>query len=171
MSSMRTLKVSLNVPFVGKIEGTWEPDEREKEAAWEMYVELITRISIEELKPNEGLMREALTSLYSLFQTTRDILRKYGPSVAKPKITDNNLSFGYLAVAMLNCVLRPVLAKWHPLLLCYEAIKEPGVSPILHEKRWDSISELHKVLNSVRINLIDYAKLLSIVSGVPLFIV
>jgi hypothetical protein len=60
-----------------------------------MYVELITRISVVELKPGEGLLREALSSLYTLFDTTRMILRKYGPSVAQPKGKDK-LSFGYL---------------------------------------------------------------------------
>ena len=113
---LTNVKVSLKLPYIAGIEGTWEPDEREQNASWEMYVELVTRISVAELKSDEGLLREALSSLYTLFNTTRDILRKYGPSVAQPKGKDN-LSFGYLAVTVLNVVLRPVLAKWHPLLL------------------------------------------------------
>ena len=37
-------KVSLSLPYIGGIEGTWQPNEDEKKAAWEMYVELVTRI-------------------------------------------------------------------------------------------------------------------------------
>jgi hypothetical protein len=170
MAKFTGVKVSLNLPYIGGVEGTWEPDESERKAAWEMYVELITRISVVELKPDEGLLREALSSLYTLFDTTRAILRKYGPSIAQPKGKDN-LSFGYLAVAILNVVLRPVLAKWHPLLLDYESTKSGSVSQIEHERRWDKHDELRQVLNDVRGTLIEYTNLLAQVAEVtPLII-
>src|SRR6266700_2536301 len=111
MPKLTSVTVALKLPFLGDINGTWEPDEVEQRAAWEMYVELITRVSLVELQPGEGLLHEALSSLYSLFDTTRKILREYGPAVARPKGKDN-ISFGYLAIAILNGVLRPVLAKW-----------------------------------------------------------
>jgi len=166
MPKLTEVKVSLSLPYIGGIEGTWEPDENEQNAAWEMYVELVTRISVAELKPEEGLLREALSSLYTLFDTTRNILRKYGPSIAKPKGEDN-ISFGYLAVAILNTVLRPVLAKWHPLLLDYESTKDSTLSPLEHERQWEKYEELQQVLNDVRSVLIEYAELLAQVAGVP----
>ncbi len=86
MPKLKNVSVKLEIPYIGGIEGTWEPDKEEQRAAWEMYVELITRISTVELGPEEGLLREALTSLYSLFATTRTILREHGPSVAQPQI-------------------------------------------------------------------------------------
>ncbi len=167
MAKLNSLKVSLKIPTIGAIEGTWKPDDRERDAAWEMYIELITRISIVELKPDEGLLREALSSLYSLFGTTREILRKYGPSVAKAK-GKGNITFGYLAVAILNGELRPVLAKWHPLLLDYENTRESSISQLEHEKNWEKAIELRRVLNEVRNVLINYADLLAKVAGVPL---
>ena len=170
MTKLTSVKVSLKLPVIGGIEGTWKPDESERDAAWEMYVELITRISVAELKPDEGLLREALSSLYTLFDTTRKILRKYGPSIAQPKGKDD-LSFGYLAVAILNVVLRPVLAKWHPLLIDYEGTKKSSVSPLEHERQWDKNEELRQVLNDVRGVLIEYANLLAQVAGVPSMIV
>src|SRR5207248_3331622 len=106
---LKMVKIQLNLPWVGEIAGMWEPDEVEAKAAWELYVELITRVSVVELKPGEGLLREALNSLYSLVKTTREILRQYGPSVGKPKGL-GKLSFGFLSVAVLNTVLRPVLS-------------------------------------------------------------
>ena len=166
MPKLTSVKVSLTLPYIGGVEGTWEPNETEQKASWEMYVELITRISIVELKPNEGLLREALTSLYSLFGTTRDILRKYGPSVARPK-GDSDFSFGYLAVAILNSVLRPILAKWHPLLLDFENTRPSSISAFEHEQSWQNNKQLRQELNSTRAVLIKYADLLAEVANVP----
>ena len=170
MANLTSVKVSLKLPFIGGVEGTWEPDERERNASWEMYVELVTRISVTELKPGEGLLREALSSIYSLFSTTREILRQYGPSVAQPK-GEGKLSFGYLAVTILNAALRPVLAKWHPLLLDYESTKEPSLSSVNHEANWDRSGELRQALNDVRSVLIEFADYLAQVANVPSLII
>ncbi len=100
---LTTVAVNLTLPYIGGVTGIWEADESEKKAAWEMYVELVTRISAAELTPEDGLLREALSSLYTLFNSTRVILRQYGPTVAQPKGKDQ-ISFGYLAIAILNTV-------------------------------------------------------------------
>jgi hypothetical protein len=44
-----------------------------------------------------GLLREPLSSLYSLFGIVREVLRRYGTEVAEPK-RDGNYNPGYLAV-------------------------------------------------------------------------
>jgi len=65
-------KVSVSLPFgIGSAE--WEADPTERRAAWSLYVELVTRIAVEPLEGEEGLLREDLNSLYSLFGTTREI--------------------------------------------------------------------------------------------------
>lgn len=170
MPKLTSYSINLRLPYIGGIEGTWEPDDGERKAAWEMYVELVTRISVVELRPDEGLLREALNSLYTLFDTTRGILRQYGHSVAQPK-GKGKLSFGYLAVAILNTLLRPVLAKWHPLLLDYEHDKEKSISPLEHERNWDKHDELRQILNEVRVSVIEYANILAQVAEVPSLIV
>ena len=170
MPKLTSVKVSLKLPYVAAVEGTWKPDESERAAAWEMCVELVTRISVAELLPGEGLLREALSSLYTLFGTTRDILRHHGPGVAKPKGKDA-LSFGLLAVTVLNVVLRPVLAKWHPLLEDYEASRQPSVSRLEHERRWERNAELRQALADVRAALDEYAKMLARAAGVPSLLV
>lgn len=164
MLKLNSVQVSLKLPYLLDVQGTWVPDEREREAAWEMYVELVTRVASVELRPHEGLMREALASLHSLFGATREILRKHGPAVAQPK-RGGQLSFGYLAVAILNGALRPLLAKWHPLLEDHEAAQPDGVSRLDHERSWEHQALLRHELNEARLSLLKYADLLAQVTG------
>lgn len=169
MPKFESLDVSLDIPFIGSVSGTWRPNDTEKRAAWEMYIELVTRISVVELKDDEGILRESLDSLYSLFQTTREILKRYGPDVAIPR-KKNDLSFGKLAVIILNYQIRPVLAKWHPLLKDYEEQRKRNVSIITHEKEWQYHKELRDTLNKTRLDLIEYSLLLAKVANVtPLY--
>jgi hypothetical protein len=160
------MKIKFKIPFLGEMEHTWEPDEAEIKAAWEMYVELVTRVSVVGLPSGEGLLREALSSLYTIFGTTRQILRSYGPSVATPS-GDSDISFGQIAVTVLNDVLRPFLTKWHPLLLDYENQRASGVSPVEHESAWPSREDARRELDGVRLMLRQYADLLASVAGVP----
>jgi hypothetical protein len=157
--------VDLNVGPI-KIGGKWVPDRAEVEAAWELYVELITRTSVVGLQPNQGLIREALTSLYSLFGTTRQILRSKGPVVATPKKGSDH-SFGYLAVTILNFAARPFLDKWHPELEHWEASKNAETSAREHEENWSRNAELRSELAQLNDLLRTYADLLAKVSGVP----
>jgi hypothetical protein len=90
----KQVQVKLTIPFIGEISGTWEPDEAERRASWELYVELVTRVAVVQLGPAEGLLREALSSLREVFGITRGILRRYGPAVA-PKTAEQEPSFGY----------------------------------------------------------------------------
>jgi hypothetical protein len=110
-------------------------------AAWELYVELVTRLAVVPLGTQEGLLREALSSLYSLFATTRDILRRCGPEIAEPK-PDGQYGFAVLAVVMLNYGLYPLLARWHLALEDWEACRPPDRSRREHEKAWDHIGDL-----------------------------
>ena len=165
--AIKDVTVTLGLPFgLGGISGSWSPDEEERKAAWEMYVELITRVSVEELGPDEGLLREALSSLYSLFATTREILRRHGPGIARPK-EGRDLSFGVIAVTVLNRGLRPLLATWHPQLAHYESQRPPEISAVEHERRWDKAGELRQALEDLRATLRRYAELLAEVADVP----
>lgn len=159
--------MSLGLPFgLGSIAGTWEPDEEERLAAWEMYVELITRVSVDELGPGEGSLREALSSLYTLFGTTREILRRHGPGVAAPK-GGSDLSFGVIALGVVNGALRPFLSKWHVELLHHEGQRPPDVSPLEHERGWERAPELRADLAELRGVLAAYAGYLGDVADVP----
>src|SRR5665811_1685852 len=103
------VEVGLNLGVL-TIKGGWKPNDAERDAAWELYVELATRSAVVPLRGGEGLIREALTSLYSLFDTTRGILREYGPVLARPRPA-GEYSFGQLAMLVLNFELRPLASR------------------------------------------------------------
>lgn len=45
MRAPKSVGVKLNLRVV-EISGTWEPNDAERRAAWELYVELVTRVSV-----------------------------------------------------------------------------------------------------------------------------
>lgn len=161
MPKLVNVKLDLKLPGIGGIEGIWEPDDTEIQAAWELYVEMVTRTPLGGFSPQEGSAREALTSIYTLFDTTRGVLRKSGPSVARPKVGEE-LSFGYLAVSMLNLVLRPLLTDWHRQLQVWER-EHPG----LGENEWPGRSAFFAALDQTREQLGQYASLFAEVAEVP----
>ncbi|MBN4000778.1 hypothetical protein [Nostoc sp. LPT] len=156
--SLETVSVSL--PFgIGSM--AWKVDPTERKAAWSLYVELVTRIAVQPLEVDQGLVREAMNSLYSLFGTTREVLKAAGPDVGASRD-----SVGGIAIAVLNNGLRPFLAKWHPLLQAWEARRPLGVSPKEHEQSWSEEPKLRSELEVLRGGLEDYAKALAKISGV-----
>lgn len=165
MRAPKSVDLKLNLPFV-QISGTWEPNTVERTAAWELYIEVITRVAVVPLDEDDGLLREALTSLHSLFTTTREILRRHGPAVAEPK-RDGQYNLGYLAVALLNFSVRPLLTRWHPALEDWEAARPAGVSRLEHERSWTSRGQLQDDLASTRDVLAQYCAALATACGVP----
>ena len=144
MPRAKSFKVSLNLPFgLGGVEQTWEPNDAERRAAWELYVELATRVATAPLQPNAGLHRDALDSLYALFAITREILRRYGPEVAQPN-DEGFASFGTLAVTILNEALRPLLRTWHPLLQDHEDQRQPPPHASLGSANGSTTTNSHK---------------------------
>ena len=161
MPKLVNVTIDLGVPGLGSITGTWEPDESEVKAAWELYVEIVTRTPVGRVSSQEGSAGDALTSVYSLFETTRGVLRRHGPSVARPK-GKKSLSFGYLAVSMLNLVLRPFLTEWHPKLRDWHR-----KNPTLNEDEWPRRKEFFEALDWVGDQLRQYATLFANVAEVP----
>ena len=139
----------------------WEADDTERTAAWELYVELVTRIAVQPIDASHGTLREALNSLYSLFGSTREILRKAGP-----KVGASHDSVGGIAITVLNVGLRPFLSKWHPLLQAWEAQRASNISPQAHEKTWEYEGIVRRELEDLRQELETYSNALAAISGV-----
>ncbi|WP_114324837.1 hypothetical protein [Candidatus Colwellia aromaticivorans] len=96
---LESLKIT--TPFA---EAVWQPMEADSDAAWELYIELLTRITTQRLAPEDGDEKTALDSIYSLFSLTRSIIKHYGRDC---------FEFTKLAIIVLNQVIRPFTAKWH----------------------------------------------------------
>jgi len=94
-------RVSLNLK-VAELE--FSPNEGDEVAAWEMYVEMVTRITTQELHQDTGVEATALESIYKMFEITRDILKSHGRTCKE---------FTKIAIIILNQVIRPFTAKWH----------------------------------------------------------
>ena len=153
-------KVSLSLPFgIGKAE--WSLSDTERTAAWCLYVELVTRIAVQPLELDQGLAREALTSLHSLFASTRETLKQYGPDLGA-----SEKSIGGIAIAVLNRGVRPFLSKWHPLLLAWEVSRPASRSHKDHELKWKQEARLRGELEILRKDLAKYAKALGEMAGV-----
>jgi hypothetical protein len=88
------------------LEMNWEPADADKNAAWDLYVELLTRISTQRLPDEHGIEDTALDSIYSLFSLTRFTLKHHGRKA---------IGFSRIAIIILNQVVRPFTSKWHRL--------------------------------------------------------
>ena len=58
--------------------GAGSPGQKDRALAWEVLIELRTRISTQPLHFLDGDEATALDSLYQLFQIVRDVLKKHG---------------------------------------------------------------------------------------------
>ena len=100
---LETLKI--NVKF---LQAEFKIQDLDREAAWELYIELLTRITTQPLPADSGDDKTALDSVYSLFPLTREVIKRKGPGC---------FEFTKIAVVVLNQVVRPFTAKWHKLSL------------------------------------------------------
>lgn len=150
------------------IGGPWHPSETECRAAWELTVELTTRVPVIPLRDEEGLLEEALLSLANLFGATRMILRQHGPVVAEHR--PGELSFAVLAGLMLNQVVRPVTAYWHPRLSEYVETRPSGTSRAERESVWPEREQLRHVLRSLGQTLSEFAEYFARASSAQEFV-
>ena len=125
--------------------GRLTPRPADRVAAWELYVELATRIATQPLPPNAGDEKTALESVAGLFPLTREILKRHGPACAE---------CARLAIPVLNQFIRPFTARWHKLSLA-GAFKQPA-------RR----AEFRKELAALQITLRSFTGALATLAGV-----
>ncbi len=160
----KMINVRLRLPNVGEIRGTWRLTREEKQAAWELYIELATRVGGVTIGDGGPLLREMLNSHYDVFGATRDVLRRSGPAVA-PRVAPSELTFAVLVVEVLNGVLRPVIARWHPELAEYERSRPDGLCMAEHEQRWGRAEECRRDLLACTKALLDVAAVFGEAAG------
>ena len=120
-------------------------EDADKDAAWELYIEMLTRIVTQPLPSESGDEKTALDSVYSLFATTREILRRHGK---------DTVHFSTIAIPILNQVVRPFTAKWHRKSLS-GAFKKPRG----RKEFRDDLADLQQ-------SLLNYNKMLAEIAGV-----
>lgn len=156
---IKAKSLSVGLPFgLGSLE--LEANEAEQRAAWSLYVELTTRVAIQPFDPEMGSLRSVLTSLYSLFSLTREILREAGPGVAH-----GPNSFGPIAIKVLTEGLAP-FTKWHQPLLDYQQTRPPDVSVLTHERAWEHFSTMQNELAELQQQMRIYTDVLAKIAGV-----
>lgn len=127
------------------VEAEWSPKAGDREAAWKLYIELLTRITTQALPAESGDEKTALESVHSLFKTTRKVLKEQGQDC---------IEFTKIAIVVLNQVVRPFTARWHPKSIAgaFECESECQI--------------FRDDLTSLRIELCKYSRALADLAGV-----
>ncbi len=154
--TVRLTDMSISVPQLSELHFAITKDNQQ--VAWKLFVESATRVSVQPLDEGCGIAREALASLYGLFNTTREILKESNPS---QHVSSGRPTVEHLAIAMLNTELRPFLSRWHPILSRWEA-SHPGGQEVWPE---DAVcrDELAAMQGRLRTYVLSFGKL----AGVP----
>ena len=159
MADIRASRVRLKMPWLGEVE--LKVDDRSKEAAWKLYVELATRVAIVPLGTGEGRLREAMNSLYEVFAVTRGVLKEAGPRVG-----GSRNSVGGIAMRVLDRGLRPFLSKWHPRLAEWESRGQDRGGALQREADWGREAECRRELLEVQGRMKMYCRMLARIAGV-----
>ncbi len=120
-------------------------DAGDSDAAWELYVEMLTRVVTQPLPVETGDEETALDSIYSLFPITREVLRRRGRRA---------INFTKIAVPILNQIVRPFTAKWHGKRLAGDLADE------------DIRNEFRDELATLQEDLRNYNRMLAGIAGV-----
>ncbi len=137
----------------------------ERMAAFDLQTELVLRIGIQQLEPDTGSLREALTSLHSIFEFTRTTLRKYNIALNGDTPSSTRPSVNQLAERLLNQTLRPFLGRWHPALAAHEALRPPDLPAQNHEQAWALMPDLRRALDELSRPMNAVATDLAAISG------
>lgn len=137
---MTSLKIS--IPY---LEMEWKPNDSDRNAAWELYIELLTRITTQPLPSNHGDEKTALESVYSIFGLTRAIIKSHKRDC---------IEFTKIAIIVLNQIIRPFTAKWHKVSI------EEGFT------NSDTCKNFQEELLKLQKQLCIYAKMLADMAGV-----
>ncbi|MFJ5938363.1 hypothetical protein [Streptomyces sp. NPDC093071] len=129
-----------------------------RQAALRMFFQASTRIATRPLDDGSGNLREALTSLKTLFDLYREPLE----SGAAPPPPAKGDSVHELVLDVLNFELAPFLAKWHPRLSAWEASQGERVD----ETEWPDNAAFRADLKELQQRLRPYVIGLGEIAGV-----
>jgi hypothetical protein len=139
-------EVKVAVPEFAEL--TFAVSDENRNVAWKIFIEIMTRIATQPLGAQEGFLREALSSLYSMFLSIRELLK-----ATKPVHPTAGPTVEMFAFRMLNKELRPFLAKWHPELKRFEQTTPPQP-----ETAWEHNNVCRNELKELQDRLVEYGR-------------
>jgi hypothetical protein len=168
VSSVREMvveNVEIELPFVGgKL--NLKMTDAQRAVGWRLFVESTTRVATQSMGPKEGIIREALTSLYKLFDIVRSELKSMAPTPVRRGRTGEYTVETY-AVRMLNDGMRQLLSRWHPRLAAWEKTGRPESEwPLANECRQD-LEQTRKIVLAYTWGLGEMVKVVDLASLLP----
>ncbi|MGC9542471.1 hypothetical protein [Streptomyces sp. UG1] len=137
-------------------EMTFKANTDMRQAAQRMFFQASTRVATRPLEDGSGNLREALTSLKTLFDLYREPLE----SGEAPPPPSNGDSVHELVLDILNFELAPFLSKWHPRLQAFEQ-----AHPESDESAWPDNALFRQELRALQQNLRPYFVALGEIAG------
>lgn len=136
--------------FASRLDEFWAPTDSDQALAWDIHVELQTRITTQALPEDEGDDKTALESVASLFDLSRQQMRMHGVGSA---------NVATLLTRYLNSKVRPFTTKWHV----------PSQKNLLDLKQEQNrCEEFREDLRGLQPILAELARVLSEVAGASL---
>ena len=153
--AIRLTELTVSIPHLTDLKFAVTPGNTA--VAWRLFVESATRVSTQPLDTEAGLLREALNSLYGLFQSIRRILLEAEPS----RLAVDTKTVENLAISMINQQMRPFMSRWHPRLASWERDH-----PDAAEAAWPENAACRAELEQLRLGLLSYVYGLGELAGV-----
>ncbi|BCX47489.1 DUF2235 domain-containing protein [Haloferula helveola] len=126
----------------------WSPSPADRELAWDLIVELKTRITTQKMKDEDGDDATALESYYKLFPHSREFFHRHGRSCSNSATL---ISF------FLNKHVRPFTGSWHPRVLKGELDGPDAVH-----------TEFRKEMEEVRLKMLELVEALEDLADIRL---
>ncbi|MEN9444364.1 MAG: hypothetical protein RIS47_1254 [Bacteroidota bacterium] len=141
LSKLKIGKATIKTPF---FEIDFAIGDKDKDAAWILYIEIVTRIASQQMADDEGDDKTALDSLFNIFKLTRELIKTSGRDCKE---------FSKIAIVILNLVLRPFLTKWH---------KGDDTKAHIENHHAEFRNDLHEVQDNMRIYTSILAEMLEL---------
>jgi hypothetical protein len=139
-----------------------DTEDAEQRVAWELHVELATRVAVVELPESDGLLSEALASLTTMAARCRDILGRHRPH---PDVGTVNFQVEVVADTVLTGLVDPFTAAWSPRLLAWSSHRPEGTGEGEHERAWSEAARFRSELAELSTRLAPLADRLAELAG------
>ena len=155
-------RFNLNLGFIS-VGGEFEEDDRQ--CAWELYCELISRVAVSgkiddhnKIDFSGEIYAESFDSLYRFFQEARQIMKRYPVGTINIGQAPQG-HLGFFIASLLEVIIRPFLEKWQaPYRYWWEHQSDQTLSPFRRQSQYPLHDELLTDWTAVRKFCRDTAK-------------